>query len=43
MVKNREVKEIRPNLQPEFQVSEFKSRSEAIADAYQWGKKLNAG
>lgn len=43
MVKINSIQEIRPNLQPEFQVNEFKPCTEAIAKAYQWGNMLHAG
>ncbi len=43
MVKVNVIKEIRPNLQPEFLVKDFKPRTPAVAEAYEWGRQLHAG
>jgi GTP diphosphokinase / guanosine-3',5'-bis(diphosphate) 3'-diphosphatase len=34
---------IRPSMQPEFEISPFIPRTPAIAEAYEWGKQLHAG
>ena len=43
MVEVENIHEIRPRITDEFQVSEFVPRTEAIARAYEWGKKVHAG
>jgi GTP diphosphokinase / guanosine-3',5'-bis(diphosphate) 3'-diphosphatase len=43
MVKISEVREIRPNIQTEFDITEFKARTRNIAEAYRWGQHLHAG
>lgn len=43
MVRIEKVEEIRPRLANEFEPGEFIPRTQAIADAYQWGKELHAG
>ncbi len=43
MVRIQKVKKIRPQLMDEIKLSEFRPRTEAIADAYQWGAELHAG
>jgi GTP diphosphokinase / guanosine-3',5'-bis(diphosphate) 3'-diphosphatase len=43
VVKIEKVKEIRPRLSDEFIPGDFRPRTSAIADAYQWGKELHAG
>lgn len=37
------IEEIRPRLSQEFEPGEFVPRTEAIAEAYRWGKELHAG
>ena len=43
MVKIEYVHEIRPKMADEFQPGNFEPRTEAIAEAYRWGKQLHAG
>jgi guanosine-3',5'-bis(diphosphate) 3'-pyrophosphohydrolase len=43
MVEVENIKEIRPSLLGEFHVDNFIPRTEAIARAYDWGKKIHAG
>ena len=37
------IQEIRPRLSDEFQIGDFTPRTEAIAEAYQWGNTLHDG
>jgi len=43
MVEVENIQEIRPRLLGEFHVDNFIPRTEAIARAYEWGKKIHAG
>jgi len=43
MVEVENIQEIRPKLLGEFHVENFIPRTEAIARAYEWGKKIHAG
>jgi (p)ppGpp synthase/HD superfamily hydrolase len=43
MVRIESVKEIRPSLDAEFSPGEFVPRTEAIKEAYLWGKELHCG
>jgi GTP diphosphokinase / guanosine-3',5'-bis(diphosphate) 3'-diphosphatase len=43
MVKISEIKEIRPKIQTEFNITEFIPRTRNIAEAYRWGQHLHAG
>lgn len=43
MVRLEKIKEIRPTLDDEFSPREFIPRTEAIAEAYRWGKELHQG
>lgn len=43
MVSVRRVREIRPDFLREFNIGEFSPRTEAIAEAFRWGKQLHAG
>ena len=42
-IKIAQVHEIRPALQPEFQVKEFIPRTEAMQEAFEWGRQLHSG
>ncbi|MEW6650848.1 MAG: HD domain-containing protein, partial [Chloroflexota bacterium] len=43
MVKINHIREIRPRLDEEFNPGPFHPRTQAIAQAYDWGKQLHAG
>lgn len=43
MVRLEKIQEIRPTLDDEFSPREFIPRTEAIAEAYRWGKELHQG
>ncbi len=43
MIRIETIKEIRPTLDNEFSPGEFIPRTEAIAEAYRWGKELHHG
>lgn len=43
MVKITPVEIIRPRLTDEFKLEEFAPRTDAIAEAYEWGKQMHAG
>ena len=43
MIKIETIQNVRPDVGNEFSPGEFVPRTEAIADAYQWGKQLHTG
>lgn len=43
MVRIKPVQEVRPRLSSEFSPGKFTARTEAIAEAYRWGKELHEG
>ncbi len=43
MANVKQIREIRPSLDDEFNPGPFVARTAAIAEAYEWGKKLHAG